>query len=307
MIDIMSKNLELAKAEIRSIYDDSVAQHAEKSQHARLGYMVEDVAALNEMHAVYDTLSMAEETGEREIYVKDELTLKGLVGVKPVKYTKSVDVTEEALRFGDRWRIVTNQSAQLYPTIDKRISREAFGILGNGFDAGSLVGVDGKILFADDHVLTRSNNKKPGVYSNYLGTVALSYDELTKAITKLNNIPEEDGTPSDPVTNHLLVVSEDDRHVAQQLQTAPGIFTSPNLATNAYSGVDVLITNWIPSKTWFLIDKDRVGNYFMMKRGWEPTLKFDEMSDRGLFSAYISAMFQFIYTDAKFIVGSAGA
>jgi hypothetical protein len=301
--NIRSTDILLAQAELMDIYTEAKGLTMEMTQHPMLGYKTQDVRALNELHAVYDVLSMAEPTAEGEVYTQDSLQLKGTVGVNPVKYTQSVLVSEEALRFGDRWDIVKDQTAALYPTVDKRMSEQAFGIFKNGFLSTSLKGVDGEPLFSASHVLTKSNNKKAGTYSNTLGTAELSYANYVEARKMLNKIPQEDGTPSNPSRRKLLVCAEDNREIAEQLVKAPGIPTSPNLSANNFDA-NVLVTEWIGDKQWFLIDLDRAQNYFILKRGWDAEMKFDEFTNRGVFAAYISVMFQYIFSDAKFVVGS---
>src|SRR5210317_1232312 len=129
MINISGEHIRLAKAELMDAYQDGLDAAMPKLQHPILGYNTRTLQFLNEQLAVYSGLGESEATDEGENYAEDTPQEQGFIQITPTKYPRSVKVTEEALRYANRFEIVRNRTAQLGKAALHNMEGKAIDIL----------------------------------------------------------------------------------------------------------------------------------------------------------------------------------
>lgn len=302
MINITGEHIRLAKAELMSAYQDGLDAAMPKIQHPILGYQTRTLQFINEQMAVYSGLGESEATDEGENYSEDTPQEQGAITISPIKYTRSVKVTEEALRYANRFEIVTNRTAQLGKAAIQNMEGKAIDILSLGFGTTYRTGVDGLALFSDSHTLTGG-----GTNDNYLGNVQLNFDNFNAARNQLERQTDNLGNPLSPSTNLLLIVGPEKRTVAEQLTMSSGVYSAANLSTNPFQGIRFTVNNYLTAAEgnyWFLIDLDRAKDMFFLNEGWMPRFTQEDTPGQGLFTNYVSAQYSFDFTGHQWVVGS---
>ena len=302
MINITGEHIRLAKAELMSAYQDGLDAAMPKIQHPILGYQTRTLQFINEQMAVYSGLGESEATDEGENYSEDTPQEQGAITISPIKYTRSVKVTEEALRYANRFEIVTNRTAQLGKAAIQNMEGKAIDILSLGFGTTYRTGVDGLALFSDSHTLTGG-----GTNDNYLGNVQLNFDNFNAARNQLERQTDNLGNPLSPSTNLLLIVGPEKRTVAEQLTMSSGVYSAANLSTNPFQGIRFTVNNYLTAAEgnyWFFIDLDRAKDMFFLNEGWMPRFTQEDTPGQGLFTNYVSAQYSFDFTGHQWVVGS---
>jgi hypothetical protein len=302
MINVSGEHIDVVKAALRDIYQEGIDATYPNLQHPILGYQTRELQYLDENMAIYSGLNPSQATDEGENYIEDTQQKQGSIIITPTKYTQSVKVTEEALRFANRWEMVTNQTAQLGTAALQNMEMVAIDILALGFGTTFRTGVDGLALFANNHPLTGG-----GTNNNLLGNIPLTFDNFTEARRRLNRQTDNLGNALLPSKNILLVVGEENRTVAEQITQSSGVFSSANLSTNPYQGIKWTVNNYLTEaegKYWFLIDLDRAKNMFFLNKGWMPRFTQEDTPGKGLFTNYVSANYSFDFTGHQWVVGS---
>lgn len=302
MIQVQGELVRLAKAELQDAYQDGYDAMIPKLQHPLLGYSTRTLKFMNEQLAAYSSLAPSTLTGEGESYSEDTVEEQGFIQITPEKYTRSVLVTEEAIRYSDRWEMVKNRTAMLGRAALQNIEEKAIDILAQGFSTTYRTGVDGLALFSDTHTLTGG-----GSNDNLLGALPLNSENFELAKIRLERQTDNLGNPLAPTTNMLLVVGPEYREVAQLLTMSPGIYDSANLAVNVNRGVNFTVNNYLSvaeGKYWFLIDLDRAKDMFFMNSGWQPRFTQEDIPQKGLFANYVAAQYSFNFTGHQWVVGS---
>lgn len=302
MIQITGELVRMAKAELKDAYQDGVDAMMPKLQHPLLGYSERTLEHMNEQMAAYSGVAPSEETAEGEEYAEDSIEEQGFIQITPTKFTRSVKVTEEALRYADKYESVVNRTKLLGRAALQNIEAKAIDILTQGFGTTYRTGVDGLALFSNSHTLTGG-----GTNDNYLGSVPLNPANFEAAKIRLERQTDNHSEPLAPTTNMLLVVGPEYREVAQLLTQSEGIYTSANRATNPNAGINFTVNNYMSvaeGKYWFLIDLDRAAEMFYLNNGWKPNFTQDEIPGRGVFANYVSAQYSFDFTGHQWVVGS---
>ena len=302
MINISGEHIRLAKAELMDAYQDGLDAAMPKLQHPILGYNTRTLQFLNEQLAVYSGLGESEATDEGENYAEDTPQEQGFIQITPTKYTRSVKVTEEALRYANRFEIVRNRTAQLGKAALQNMEGKAIDILSLGFGTTYRTGVDGLALFSDSHTLTGG-----GTNDNLLGAIPLTFENFNAARVQLERMTDNLGNPLAPSTNLLLVVGPENRTVAEQLTMSSGVYSAANLSTNPFQGITFTVNNYLSSsegRYWFLIDLDRAKDMFFLNEGWMPRFTQEDTPGQGLFANYVSAQYSFDFTGHQWVVGS---
>lgn len=296
------ENLSLVKAELMDLYQEGIDATIPNLQHPLLGYKTRTLQYLNENMAIYSGLQPSQATDEGENYVEDTQAEQGSIIITPTKYTQSVKVTEEAIRYANRWEMVRNRTSQLGRSALQNIEMTAIDILALGFGTTYRTGVDGLALFSDSHPLTGG-----GTNNNLLGNIPLNFENFTAARRLLNRQTDNLGNPLMPSTNILLVVGEEKRTTAEQLTMSSGVYSSANLSSNPYQGIRFTVNNYLTEAEgnyWFLIDLDRAKDMFFLNEGWMPRFTQEDTPGKGLFTNYVSAQYSFDFTGHQWVVGS---
>lgn len=302
MIQVKGELVRLAKAELQDAYQDGYDAMIPKLQHPLLGYSTRTLKFMNEQLAAYSSVAPSELTAEGQSYSEDSPEEQGFIQITPEKFTRSVLVTEEALRYSDRWEMVKNRTAMLGRAALQNIEGKAIDILSQGFVTTYRTGVDDLALFSDSHTLTGG-----GTNDNYLGAIPLNSENFEAAKIRLERQTDNLGNPLAPTTNMLLVVGPEYREVAELLTMSPGVYDSANLAANPNRGINFTVNNYLTAsegKYWFLIDLDRAKDMFFMNSGWQPRFTQEDIPGKGLFANYVAAQYSFNFTGHQWIVGS---
>ena len=301
MFNVSGEHLRLAKAELMDVYQEGINAIIPTTQYPILGFKTRPLQYLNENMAVYSGLTPSQATDEGENYIEDTPVDLGAIVITPTKYTQSVKVTEEALRFANRWETVRDKTGQLGRAAIQNIEATAIDILALGFGTTFRTGVDGLALFSDSHTLVVGTN------DNYLGAVPLNFENFNTARILLERQTDNLGNPLAPSTNLMLVVGPENRTVAEQITMSAGVFSSANLSTNPFQGIRYTVNNYLSAsegRFWFLIDLDRAEDYFFMNEGWMPRFTQEDTPGMGLFTNYVSADYSFDFTGHQWVVGS---
>jgi hypothetical protein len=301
MFNVSGEHLRLAKAELMDVYQEGINAIIPTTQYPILGFKTRPLQYLNENMAVYSGLTPSQATDEGENYIEDTPVDLGAIVITPTKYTQSVKVTEEALRFANLWETVRDKTGQLGRAAIQNIEATAIDILALGFGTTFRTGVDGLALFSDSHTLVVGTN------DNYLGAVPLNFENFNTARILLERQTDNLGNPLAPSTNLMLVVGPENRTVAEQITMSAGVFSSANLSTNPFQGIRYTVNNYLSAsegRFWFLIDLDRAEDYFFMNEGWMPRFTQEDTPGMGLFTNYVSADYSFDFTGHQWVVGS---
>jgi hypothetical protein len=302
MFNVTGEHLRLAKAELMDVYQEGIDAMIPQTQYPILGFKTRPLQYLNENLAVYSGLNPSVATDEGENYNEDTPQEQGAIIITPTKFTQSVAVTEEALRFSNRWEMVRNRTGQLGRAALQNIEATAIDILALGFGTTFRTGVDGLALFSDSHTLVGG-----GTNDNLLGAIPLNFENFNIARTLLERQTDNLGNPLAPSTNLMLVVGPENRTVAEQITMSAGVFSSANLSTNPFQGIRFTVNNYLTAaegRFWFLIDLDRAKDMFFMNEGWMPRFTQEDTPGRGLFTNYVSADYSFDFTGSQWVVGS---
>ena len=301
MFNVTGEHVRIAKGELMDVYQEGLNAMIPTTQYPILGFKTRPLQYLNENVAVYSGLNPSQATDEGENYNEDTPQDLGAIIITPTKYTQSVKVTEEALRFGNRWEMVKNRTGQLGRAALQNIEMTAIDILALGFGTTFRTGVDGLALFSDSHPLAVGTN------DNYLGAIPLNFENFSIARTLLERQTDNSGNPLAPATNLMLVVGPENRTLAEQITMSSGVFSSANLSTNPFQGIRWTVNNYLTAaegRFWFLIDLDRAQDYFFMNEGWMPRFTQEDTPGQGLFTNYVSADYSFDFTGHQWVVGS---
>lgn len=301
MFNVTGEHVRIAKGELMDVYQEGLNAMIPTTQYPILGFKTRPLQYLNENVAVYSGLNPSQATDEGENYNEDTPQDLGAIIITPTKYTQSVKVTEEALRFGNRWEMVKNRTGQLGRAALQNIEMTAIDILALGFGTTFRTGVDGLALFSDSHPLAVGTN------DNYLGAIPLNFENFNIARTLLERQTDNLGNPLAPATNLMLVVGPENRTLAEQITMSSGVFSSANLSTNPFQGIRWTVNNYLTAaegRFWFLIDLDRAKDYFFMNEGWMPRFTQEDTPGQGLFTNYVSADYSFDFTGHQWVVGS---
>jgi hypothetical protein len=302
MIETRGELVRLTKLELQDAYQDGYDAMIPKLQHPLLGYETRTLKGLNEQLAAYSALAPSELTAEAESYAEDSPEEQGFIQITPEKFTRSVVVTEEALRYADKFELVRNRVGMLGRSALQNIEGKAIDIFSQGFSTTYRTGLDGLALFSGSHTLTGG-----GVNNNLLGAVALNPTNFELAKIRLERQTDNLGNPLAPSTNLLLVVGPEYREVAELLTMSPGIYNQANLATNVNRGLNFTVNNYLTAaegKYWFLIDLDRAKDMFFLNVGWMPRFSQEDIPGRGIYANYVASQYSFDFTGHQWVVGS---
>jgi hypothetical protein len=228
----------------------------------RMDLPEEPVKKTDELIYATSNIGLPQPTKERQDYNRTKRETLGSTPINPVKYSQTVDLTEEAIWYyengDDEYLQRAIDEAKELPTVMfSRVDLETTDVWRLGFGQTKHSAYDGKPLFASDHPLKRSSNTN----DNTMGNAKLNPGNLKSAREKLNRMQLDDGQPIKPATNLCLMVGPDNQPEAWESASAIGDPETANNRPNYNHSIEVLVNPWLKdsyANYWFLIAKDRI-------------------------------------------------
>lgn len=302
----LQRLFDLADPRIRGIWDEKQTQLSTRLEYSKLGLTDHTAEILNSQFENFTGLGIAQATGEKEAYNREDLNQAYSVTITPVKFTKAIDITEEMLRF-NLWPKINNLVSGVANALNARIDTDAAKIFYLGFGTTFFTGGDGKALFATDHPMGDGTTQ-----SNSLGTVALSYDSLKTAVQTLDRFYDDKGIQLLPCSKLRLIVARENKERAEEVLRSIGNPDSANRVNNVFNNgegyIDYVVANWIPaaySKYWFVIDMERASMMAKIVWGWRPKFDDDKVINNGTKVYTGSTMFRPGFQSFQWAIGSA--
>ena len=299
---------ELADPRIRNIWDEKQTQLSTRLDYAELGLKDENAEILDSKFENFTGLGIAQATGEKESYNREDVNPGYNVTITPKKFTKSIDISEEMLRF-NLWPKINNLVGGVANSLNARINTDAAKIFYLGFGTTFFTGGDSVALFSASHPTSPLDST---TQSNTGGTNPLSYDNLKTAIQKMDRFTDDKGIQLLPCQNLRLIVARENKERAMEVLKSIGNPDSANRLSNVFvtetGQIDLKVAYWIPSgysKYWFVVDLDRAAYMAKMMWGWKPRFDDDKVINNGTKVYTGSAMFAPGFQAWQFAYGSA--
>ena len=305
MADI-KRLFDLADPRIRSIWDEKNTQLSTRLEYAGLGLTDHTAEILDSQFENFTGLGIAQATGEKEPYNREDIDQAYKVTITPVKFTKAISITEEMLRF-NLWPKINNLVSGVANSLNARINTDAAKILYLGFGTTFFTGGDSIALFAANHPM-----KDGSTQSNTLGTLPLSYDNLKTACQKMDRFYDDKGIQMLPCSKLKLIVARENKEKAEEVLRSIGNPDSANRVNNVFNNgagyIQLHVANWIPTaygKYWFVIDEERASMMAKMVWAWRPKFDDDKIVNNGTKIYTGSTMFKPGFQSFQWAIGSA--
>lgn len=303
----LQRLFDLADPRIRRIWDEKDTQLSKRLEYQDLGFTDYTAEILDSKFENFTGLGIANQTGEKEAYNREDLAPASSVTITPVKFTKAIDITEEMLRF-NLWPKINNLVSGVANALNARINTDAAKILYLGFGTTFFTGGDSLALFSASHT-----SAEAAVQSNTLGTAALSYDNLKTACQTMDRFYDDKGIQMLPCRKLRLIVARENKERAEEVLRSIGNPDSANRVNNVFNNgdgyIDMKVANWIPattySKYWFVIDMERAAYMNYMVWGWRPKFDDDKVVNNGTKIYTGSTMFKPGFQSWQWVIGSA--
>jgi hypothetical protein len=272
---------DLADPRIRGIWDEKDTQLSTRLEYGNLGLTDWNAEILNSQFENFTGLGIAQATGEKEPYNREDINASVNTTITPVKFTKAIDITEEMLRF-NLWPKINNLVGGVANALNARINTDAAKIHYLGFGTTFQSLGNGDALYAT-HTLgdstTQANN----------GTLPLSYDNLKTTIQAMDRFRDDKGIQLLPCSKLRLIVPREKKERAEEILRSIGNPDSANRVSNVFNNgqgyIDLVVANWIPVTTystyWFVIDMERAATMAKMVWGWRPKFDDDKIVNNG--------------------------
>lgn len=281
-------------------------QLSSQLEYTKLGLQDYSAEILNPIFENFTGLGLANATGEKEPYNREELNFVTNTTITPTKFTKAIDITEEMLRF-NLWPKINNLVGAVANSLNARIDTNAAKIFYLGFGTTFFQMGNGEGLFSTTHAM-----KEASAQSNSLGSVQLSYDNLKTAVQNLDRMYDDKGIQLLPCSKLRLIVARENKERAEEVLRSIGNPDSANRVSNVFNNgkgyIDYVVANWIPvttySKYWFVIDMDRAAMMTKMVWGWRPKFDDDKVINNGTKVYTGSAHFQPGFHAFQWAIGS---
>lgn len=288
----LQRLFDLADPRIRRIWDEKDTQLSTRLEYKDLGLTDITAEILNMQFENFTGLGIAQLTGEKEPYSREDIANGYKVTITPQKFTKAIDITEEMLRF-NLWPKINNLTGGVANALNARINTNAAKVHYLGFGTTFLTGADGVSLYNASHPMgdgsTQSNT----------GTLPLSYDNLKTAVQAMDRFYDDKGIQMLPCSKLRLVVARENKERAEEVLKSIGNPDSANRVNNVFANgtgyIDLRVANWIPtaySKYWFIVDLERAAYMAYMVWGWRPKFDSDNIINNGTKIYTGSTMFQ---------------
>lgn len=304
MADIQ-RLFDLADPRIKKVWDEKDTQLSKRLEYGEIGLTDYTAEILDTQMENFTGLGIAELTGEKEAYNREDVNPAYKVTMTPKKFTKAIDITEEMLRF-NLWPKINNLVGAVANSLNARINTDAAKVLYLGFGTTFLTGGDSKALFASDHPMGDGSTQ-----SNTLGAVPLTYDNLKTACQTLDRMYDDKGIQLLPCSRLRLVVARENKERAEEVLRSIGNPDNANRINNVFANgqgyIDYKVANWIPSgysKYWFVIDMERAAQMAFMVWGWRPKFDDDKIVNNGTKVYTGSTMFTPGFSSFQWCVGA---
>jgi hypothetical protein len=256
-------------------------------------------------------LGVAQLTGEKEAYNREDINPAYKVTMTPKKFTKAIDITEEMLRF-NQWPKINNLTSGVANSINARVNIDAAKVLYLGFGTTFLTGGDSLALFSASHPMGDGTTQSNLITVGGSTTPSLSYDSLKAACQQLDRMYDDKGIQLLPAQRLRLVVARENKERAEEVLRSIGNPDNANRINNVFTngggGIDYKVANWIPSgysKYWFVMDMERASQMAFMVWGWRAKFDDDKVINNGTKVYTGSVMFVPGFSSFQWVVGSA--
>jgi len=304
MADIQ-RLFDLADPRIRAIWDEKQTQLSTRLDYGDIGLTDHNAEILDSKFENFTGLGIAQATGEKEPYNREDINAGYNVTITPKKFTKAIEITEEMLRF-NLWPKINNLVGGVANALNARINTDAAKVLYLGFGTTFLTGGDSKALFATDHPINGTTQSNSG------GTNPLSYDNLKTAIQAMDRYVDDKGIQLLPCQKLRLIVARENKERAIEVLKSIGNPDSANRLSNVFQTenglIDLKVAYWIPSgysKYWFVMDMERANLMAKILWGWKPRFDDDKVINNGTKIYTGSVMFAPGFQSWQWCYGSA--
>jgi hypothetical protein len=300
----LQRLFDLADPRIKGIWDEKQSQLSSRLEYADLGLSDSNAEILDSQFENFTGLGIAQATGEKEPYNREDINAAYKVTITPQKFTKAIEITEEMLRF-NLWPKINNLVGGVANALNARINTDVAKIFYLGFGTTFFTGGDAKALIASDHPMGDGSTQ-----SNTLGAIPLSYDNLKTATQKLDRFYDDKGIQLLPCQKLRLIVARENKEKAEEVLRSIGNPDSANRVNNVFNGVgyiDYKVANWIPSgysKYWFVVDMERANMLAKLLWGWRPKFDDDKVINNGTKIYTGSTMFKPGFQSWQWLVGA---
>ena len=300
----LQRLFDLYDPRIKKIWDEKDTQLSKRLEYQDIGLTDYTPDIPNPTFENFTGLGIAALTGEGQAYHREDINPAYKTTVTVQKYTNSIPITEEMLRF-NLWPKINNLVTALANSVNQRINTDAAKVLYLGFGTTFLTGGDGSALFAS-HTMGDGSSQ-----SNTLGAVPLNYDNLKTACQALDRMYDDKGVQMAPCTKLRLVVARENKERAEEVLRSIGNPDSANRINNVFANgqgyIDYKVANWIPSgysKYWFVMDMERASFMAHMVWGWRPKFDDDKVVNNGTKVYTASTVFAPGFSSFQWVVGA---
>lgn len=301
----LQRLFDLADPRIVGIWDEKNTQLSTRLEYNKLGLTDIDAEILDSKFENFTGLGIANLTGEKEAYNREDINQAYQVTITPQKFTKAIDITEEMLRF-NLWPKINNLVSGVANALNARINTDAAKIFYLGFGTTFFTGGDGQALFSAVHPMGDGSTQ-----TNTLGAIPLSYDNLKTAVQKMDRFYDDKGIQLLPCTSLVLVVARENKERAEEVMRSIGNPDNANRINNVFNNgngyLELVVANWIPtsfSKYWFVFDRERASFMAKMVWGWRPKFDDDKVINNGTKVYTGSVMFRPGFQSWQWIIGA---
>lgn len=277
----LQRLFDLADPRIRKVWDETDTQLSKRLEYQKLGLTDHTAEIQDSKFENFTGLGIAQATGEKEPYNREDIAAGNSVTITPVKFTKAIDITEEMLRW-NLWPKINNLVRGVGNSLNARINTDTAKIHYLGFGTTFFTGGDGAALYAT-HTLGDGSTQ-----SNTLGAIPLSYDNLKTACQTLDRFRDDKGIQLLPCQKLRLIVARENKERAEEVLRSIGNPDNANRVNNVFNNgegyIDLVVANWIPtsySKYWFVIDMERANYMAYNVWGWRPKFDDDKVINNG--------------------------
>lgn len=300
----LQRLFDLADPRIRGVWDEKQTQLSSRLEYQLFGMNDVNAEILDSKYENFTGLGIAQATGEKEPYNREDLNQAYQVTITPVKFTKAIEITEEMLRF-NLWPKINNLVGGVANALNARINLDTAKIFYLGFGTTFFTGGDAKALFATDHPMG------DGTTQSNTSSNPLSYDNLKTAVQAMDRFYDDKGIQLLPCSKLRLIVARENKEKAEEVLRSIGNPDSANRVNNVFNNatgsIDLVVANWIPSaysKYWFVVDLERASMMTKLVWGWRPKFDDDKVINNGTKVYTGSVMFKPGFQSWQFAYGA---
>src|SRR3990167_7047630 len=217
----------LADPRIKKIWDQKQTQLSKRLEYAKLGLTDYAAEILNPQFEPFTGLGIAQQTGEKEAYARQDIDQGSAVTITPVKYTIADDISEETFRF-NLWPRVENLTEGIANGLRARVDTDAAKIFYLGAGTTFFTGGDGSALFATHTLLSGSTQSNST-------TNTLNYDNLKTACQAMDRFTDDKDIQLMPCNKFRLITAREKKEKAEEVLRSIGNPDSANRINNVFN------------------------------------------------------------------------